>query len=159
MRNVHFSRNPKIAAFLKDYGYVKEFGEGVDRMCAELTGLGLPDPEYEAVSFMLRCTVRAAEVREQGADADARLQDTPASGDITPQKSREKSREKNSDRLLALLRQKATVTTDELATTLDLSRAGVEKIIRTLKKAGRLRRVGPDNGGHWEIVADAKEEK
>ena len=35
IRYTHFSRNPKIAAFLKDYGYVKEYGEGVDRMCKQ----------------------------------------------------------------------------------------------------------------------------
>lgn len=28
MRQVHFSRNPKIAAFLHEYDYVQEFGEG-----------------------------------------------------------------------------------------------------------------------------------
>ena len=33
------SRNPKIAAFLKDYDYVKEYGEGVDRMCRELEAI------------------------------------------------------------------------------------------------------------------------
>ena len=42
-----------LVAFLRDYGYVKEFGEGVDRMCAELTELGLPEPEYRVESFML----------------------------------------------------------------------------------------------------------
>ena len=31
IRTVHFSRNPKIAHFLQEYDYVKEFGEGVDR--------------------------------------------------------------------------------------------------------------------------------
>lgn len=30
IRNTHFSRNPKLAAFLKAYHYVKEYGEGVD---------------------------------------------------------------------------------------------------------------------------------
>ena len=28
---------------------------------------------------------------------------------------------------------------------------GVEKIIRTLKQEDRLRRIGPDKGGHWEV--------
>ena len=46
IRYTHFSRNPKIAAFLKDYGYVKEYGEGVDRMCRELEAIGLPDPRF-----------------------------------------------------------------------------------------------------------------
>lgn len=36
IRHTHFSRNPKIAEFLRDYNFVKEYGEGVDRMCREL---------------------------------------------------------------------------------------------------------------------------
>ena len=33
IRHTHFSRNPRIAEYLKAYKYVKEYGEGVDRMC------------------------------------------------------------------------------------------------------------------------------
>lgn len=40
MREIHFSRNPKIAEFLHEYEYVREFGEGVDRMYLETT---IPD--------------------------------------------------------------------------------------------------------------------
>lgn len=36
LRTVHFSRNPKIAEFLHQYEYVKQFGEGVDRMFNEM---------------------------------------------------------------------------------------------------------------------------
>ena len=56
------------------------------------------------------------------------------------------------DRLLELALRNKTVTTLEIATSLELSRAGVQKIIRRLKKAGHLRRIGPDKGGHWEVV-------
>lgn len=42
----HFSRNPKIAAALRDLSYVKEYGEGVDRMFQEMAKLELPQPEY-----------------------------------------------------------------------------------------------------------------
>ena len=41
IRFTHFSRNPKIAEFLKNYKFVKEFGEGVNRMCNELEQVGL----------------------------------------------------------------------------------------------------------------------
>ena len=58
IRQVHFSRNPKIAAFLHEYDYVQEFGEGVDRIYRELEAVGLPEPEYHDVAFMLRATVR-----------------------------------------------------------------------------------------------------
>ena len=58
MRQVHFSRNPKIAAFLHEYDYVQEFGEGVDRMYREMEKAGLPAPEYKDVAFMLNATIR-----------------------------------------------------------------------------------------------------
>ncbi len=60
IRYTHFSRNPKIAAFLKDYDYVKEYGEGVDRMCKELEAIGLPDPVFNNNTFILKTTVRSA---------------------------------------------------------------------------------------------------
>ena len=60
IRYTHFSRNPKIAAFLKDYGCVKEYGEGVDRMCKELEAIALPDPVYNNNTFILKTTVLSA---------------------------------------------------------------------------------------------------
>lgn len=58
MREMHFSRNPKIIEFLHVYKYVKEFGEGVDRMYREMEDAGLPDPEYHVSSFMLCATLK-----------------------------------------------------------------------------------------------------
>ncbi|MBQ9886478.1 MAG: putative DNA binding domain-containing protein [Lachnospiraceae bacterium] len=60
IRFTHFSRNPKIAAFLKDYGYVKEFGEGVERMCKELEAAGLPDPVFNNSTFILKTTIMSS---------------------------------------------------------------------------------------------------
>ena len=60
IRYTHFSRNPKIATFLKNYGYVKEYGEGVDRMCKELESIGLPAPVFNNSTFILKTMVRSA---------------------------------------------------------------------------------------------------
>ena len=57
IRHTHFSRNPKIAEFLKVYGYVKEYGEGVDRMYNELEKLGYPPLIYETSGFLLRSII------------------------------------------------------------------------------------------------------
>lgn len=58
MREMPFSRNPKIAEFLHEYNYVQEFGEGVDRIYREMSAAGLPNPEYSLNSFILSATVR-----------------------------------------------------------------------------------------------------
>lgn len=51
IRQMHFSRNPKIAEFMREYKLVKEFGEGVDRMFREMAEAGNPAPEYKQVEF------------------------------------------------------------------------------------------------------------
>jgi len=57
MRHTHFSRNPKIAEFLKVYEFVKEYGEGVDRMCRELESIGLKAPDYHTNAFLLQAVI------------------------------------------------------------------------------------------------------
>jgi len=58
IRSAHFARNSHIAEYLKDYKYVKDFGEGVDRMCREMEASGLPFPEYRQDSFILKVMVK-----------------------------------------------------------------------------------------------------
>ena len=61
MRTTHFSRNPKIAEFLRNYEYVKEYGEGVDRMYRELENAGLATPVFRMNAFMMQTTIYNAE--------------------------------------------------------------------------------------------------
>lgn len=57
IRYTHFSRNPRIAEFLKAYNFVKEYGEGVNRMCNDLESAGLRMPEYYCNSFILQTVI------------------------------------------------------------------------------------------------------
>ena len=66
----------------------------------------------------------------------------------TPQKSALKSTLK----ILEILAADSTCTYDELAEKFGVSRSAIKKQIRNLRNAGRLRRVGPDKGGHWEVL-------
>ena len=54
----------KIAEFLKAYDYVKEFGEGVDRMCRELSAIGTKEPHYHLVAFIMKASVWANVLKE-----------------------------------------------------------------------------------------------
>ncbi len=57
IRYTYFSRNPRITEFLKAYNFVKEYGEGVNRMCNELESAGLNVPEYYCNAFILHTIV------------------------------------------------------------------------------------------------------
>ena len=55
--HTRFSRNPRIASFLRNFGYVNEFGEGVKQVCRELESMGVPAPVYDCSDFLLRTVV------------------------------------------------------------------------------------------------------
>ena len=58
IREIHFSRNPKIVELLVEYDLVKEFGEGVDRIYRDMADAGLPEPVYKQNEFMLYATLK-----------------------------------------------------------------------------------------------------
>ena len=65
IREMHFSRNPKIAQYMRAYKLVKEFGEGVDRMFREMDEASCPAPEYRQNEFMVYATLRQHQVVEE----------------------------------------------------------------------------------------------
>ena len=52
----------KIAGLLHEYEYVREFGEGTDRMYLEMKEAGLPEPEYRTEAFTVYATIRNKKV-------------------------------------------------------------------------------------------------
>lgn len=77
IRHTHFSRNPKIAQFLKAYKYVKEFGEGIDRICNELETKGCAIPSFHIDAFILKATLMAEWTMEKELDRPSTAQVPP----------------------------------------------------------------------------------
>ena len=63
-----------------------------------------------------------------------------------------KSSVQSSEKILRLIEKIPTITAKQLAASCGVTPRGMEKTIAQLKTAGIIRRVGPDNGGHWEIT-------
>ena len=62
------------------------------------------------------------------------------------------TREKTREKILLLMKVSPKITTSQMAEKLGISPKGVEWQISKLKAAGSIRRIGPDNGGHWEVM-------
>jgi len=65
--------------------------------------------------------------------------------------------QKSSLKILDILAKESTCTYDELAEKLSVSRRAVTKQIKNLREEGKLRRIGPDKGGHWEVMGTENE--
>ncbi|NOR85154.1 winged helix-turn-helix transcriptional regulator [archaeon] len=66
--------------------------------------------------------------------------------------SDQKSRQKSDQKIIELISQNPKITISELMQNLNFSASGVKKIIKQLKEKGKLKRIGSDKGGHWEVV-------
>ena len=59
---------------------------------------------------------------------------------------------KKEDEIVAILAGNPSATRQQLATATGLTVRGVEWNLKELKESGRIRRIGPDKGGHWEVI-------
>lgn len=60
--------------------------------------------------------------------------------------------EKTVEKILSIISHKPEVSASELVVLTGFSRQGIEWNLKKLKADGRLHRIGPDKGGHWEIL-------
>ena len=69
-------------------------------------------------------------------------------------KSIQKSTQKSIQKTLELVRQNSLITISELAQQTGLSEPGIKKHLKKLQQQGLLKRIGPDKGGHWEVIKE-----
>jgi predicted HTH transcriptional regulator len=68
------------------------------------------------------------------------------------QESREQSSVKSSVKIIELIRRDNYATIPIIAENIGLTARAIEKQIAKLQIDGLIRRIGPDKGGHWEVV-------
>ena len=132
-------RNLIIADIFHRMGKVERIGSGISRMQNIMKATKLEPPKFEMTNFFRAIFYRNPEYS---------LKHIPAKVGKNAEKSKEKSKEK----IIGLIAGNPRITTREIANSLNLSIAGVEKAMRILRQQGQLKRVGPDKGGHWEII-------
>lgn len=135
-------RNPEIMRIFKDLEYVERLGSGIP-FVVEKYGREIFHFSSSIIRFSLPFdrTIDLA-----GTENDARKEAGKG------QKTVEKVVEKTVEKICTLISENVKVSIAELVVLTGLSRRGVEWNLKKLKASGRLRRVGPDKGGHWEVI-------
>ena len=63
----------------------------------------------------------------------------------------QKSSQKSSQKILSLIASNPHITISSISENLGMSEAGVKKVIKTLKEENKLKRIGSQKRGKWEI--------
>jgi len=63
---------------------------------------------------------------------------------------------KTSVKILEVILDDKLITIPALSALIGVTERSIERNIRRLQAQGRLRRIGPDKGGHWEVIDKTK---
>ncbi len=127
-------RNPGLANLFQRIHYIEKMGTGIPRIRKIPSRAGLPPASYKWDDFVT---------------ATFPLEEVKTSVKTTQETTQEK--------ILALLKSKPEITRAENARRIGLSADGVKYHLDALRKAGRIRHVGPTKKGRWEIIGTENE--
>jgi len=129
-----FPKNPVIARFFKQIAWSEELGSGVRKLS-----------KYGKIYF-------GAEPQCFEKDVFKMIVAIPQAPHIAVEKTVVKAVEKTEEKILSFIVSNPQITQKEIVDKIGLTRRGVEWNLKKLKDGKRIRRVGPDKGGRWEIL-------
>ena len=138
-------RNPTIARVMYSRKTVETWGRGIKLILDECAKANLPEPQivaeggYTRTVFMRSVTGSKNGIRASGSDLCHEVNEV--------------NREVNeaNRHILQILRDSPQCTIPVMAQIMKVSRATIDRAIKTLKEQGHIRRVGGTRG-HWEVI-------
>ena len=116
-------------------------GTGIPKMLKAIQNNGSPAPVFytddDRTYFLVELSVH------------------PVFAEVTDDKETDTTgSEKTSEKILRLLKQDPKMTIDQLSSEIGITARSIERNLKKLKETDRLRRIGPDKGGRWEVRDD-----
>ena len=146
--------NPLLARAMYLKGYIEKSGTGTGDMIAKCASWGVPAPEwYEDDPDDFRVVLKrpVPETNMEKTMVKTRVETRVESSVESSVKSSVKKLS-SAEKIVAYLRTTPTASAHELSIVVNLTVRAVEKNLRALRESNRIRRIGPDKGGHWEVI-------
>jgi ATP-dependent DNA helicase RecG len=140
---VSIRRNELISDLFFRLHKVERIGMGIRKMKDAMIAAGLREPTFEPNRFFRVIFHRSPELAMKEGIPD--IADTGKRVGV-------KTAQKTAQKIIAIIRKNPMITRQELAMELEVSNSGVKYHLKKLQDKGFLRRVGPDKGGHWEVI-------
>ena len=130
-------RNRRIGEFLKELDLTEGRSTGISKILKVMERNGSPPPEFETDDDRSHFLIRL-----------------PVHSGVVSEKTSEKTPVKTPDQIIELLKENPQMTLAEVALSIGKSQSAVERASSKLAKEGKLKYVGPQKGGHWEVKGD-----
>lgn len=152
---VSIPRNKELMRIFRDVEMVESLGSGMPRIM-QVYG-------RECFTFMehfIRFTVPFyKDAINQTIGQETEMSQTEEGGLKGGLKSGLKSGLKIESQIIALIEENPQISMTEIALKLQRARSGIAKRLKAMQQKKMVRRVGPDKGGHWEVIIQNDLEK
>ena len=119
-----------------------EYGTGISSIIELFLKNGLSAPTFENFQHGFMVTVFAKKV------VDSIISKNELENELENESS---LREKN---IIQLISRNSRITQKQLSKEIGITPQNIRIYISKLKQKGILRRIGPDKGGHWEVISE-----
>jgi|GEM_PF-1428927 ATP-dependent DNA helicase RecG len=133
LKSNHVPYNPDIAATFFKAGLIEAWGRGTIKMLNECKQAKLPAPVFTYETSGLTVGFKNSKLKPSG-------------------QTIQESSVKSSVKIVDAMSKNKEITIPELAELIGVTTRAIEKQIEKLKKTKKIRRVGADKGGYWEIL-------
>ena len=141
----HRSRpyNPDVANVFFRAGEIESWGRGIQRIIEACQDEGCPAPTFEYRAGGIWTTFHFGEeyLKGVGLHSDADVVENVVENVV-----------KRSDKIIDLLKYDSTLGASQIAKQFGVTSRTIQRDLEKLSKEGRIKRVGPDKGGYWEVL-------
>ena len=141
-------RNENIANAFYLAGFIEAWGRGIEKIVTGMQKAEMEAPEFRADSLGVFVTFhRKKEIVAMWNGKDGNNEVVERVVEKVVEKVTEKQQA-----IMQEIRKRPFVTASELSEVLGISLRKTQENMRRLREAGLIRHVGPDKGGHWEVI-------
>ena len=127
---------------MTEFEWVRELNEGVKKVYSDMEEAGLPAPEFIETPNTVKLILRN--------NIDERLAYRNKASNEANRDANEANRDAIEDQILCLLRNDPKITQVNLAEKIGVSRATVQRTMKSMVADGTITRIGATRG-HWKI--------
>ena len=144
-------RNPKMAQVFYRAGFIEAWGRGYEKIMKAFDKANLKRPEFTVEQGGVTATIYREIFMSVRGDVKPNQTDTePIQTDTKPIQNRTKAEERAI--ILDAVKENPLITMDSLSDLLKITKSSVQRRLDALVKEGKLRHIGPTNGGSWQVI-------
>ena len=152
-------RNRRLGDFLKELDLTEGRSTGVPTIQEKLADNGSPRATFETtedrLTFLIHIPIHAGCGNKPATEKTTVI--TTEKSAIGSEK-KDSGSEKTTEKIIRLMKANPYITNKELAEVCGITEDGVYWNTKKLKKNNRIRRIGGDKGGYWEVIENGTEQ-